>query len=402
MRPELGQSRRPLGEPPDRRRSTTRSWRDSGAAGRSRPSSPPGWERSSELAALRRQARELIEADFSGSGLWGFKDPRNSLTLPFWQRILPPMRYVICLRNPVDVAASLKARKEEPVPSRAGGGALVHIRASRARRHRGAPARARLLRGPDGGSRAGGRSAGAFHRTPIVGRRPRRRCASRSASRVSEGLWHHRTAVPNVVDASGSRSTSRRSIWRCASSFRARRASGTEVLDLVGALRGRAPDGGSPSSRPIRTEVEQLRERVARPGARAGRARARFASRSRDLEQRASRARAAARRASRARGGARRRRGPSCGGCRSRSVRRASERRPGDRSGMPSSPPPRTRRLAEVRARAERGDPRGGDRAGRREGRRRAAAARRPPRLALPDGGGRPLPRLSPRRATRP
>jgi hypothetical protein len=32
------------------------------------------------------------------------------LTLPFWQGLLPPMRYVICLRNPIDVARSLRRR----------------------------------------------------------------------------------------------------------------------------------------------------------------------------------------------------------------------------------------------------------------------------------------------------
>ncbi len=39
-----------------------------------------GWERTPELAEPRKQARELIDADFSDSDLWGFKDPRNSLT----------------------------------------------------------------------------------------------------------------------------------------------------------------------------------------------------------------------------------------------------------------------------------------------------------------------------------
>src|SRR5262249_45296500 len=77
------------------------------------PPLPTGWERSPELAAPRRRAREIIEGDFAGSELWGFKDPRSSLTLPFWQRILDPMRYVICLRNPIDVAASAQDRSRE-------------------------------------------------------------------------------------------------------------------------------------------------------------------------------------------------------------------------------------------------------------------------------------------------
>jgi hypothetical protein len=78
------------------------------------PSMPPGWESSEELAALRDEARAMLAESFEGHQLWGWKDPRNSLTLPFWQRLIPAMRYVICLRNPVDVAASLERRDGMP------------------------------------------------------------------------------------------------------------------------------------------------------------------------------------------------------------------------------------------------------------------------------------------------
>jgi hypothetical protein len=74
------------------------------------PELPPGWETSDALAAEREEAQVLIDESFGGQRLWGWKDPRNCLTLPFWQALLPPMRYVICLRNPVDVAASLGRR----------------------------------------------------------------------------------------------------------------------------------------------------------------------------------------------------------------------------------------------------------------------------------------------------
>lgn len=160
----------------------------------------PGWERSPELAELRSQARDLIQADFSGRNLWGFKDPRNCLTAPFWQQILGPMRYVICLRNPVDVAASLEARNEEPVPFDQGLELwLTYVRATFA-------------------ATAGHRSQLLFYEDlmadpePVVARlarfigheseaaQPEARAAIRVAA--SEGLWHHRTAVPNVVDAS--------------------------------------------------------------------------------------------------------------------------------------------------------------------------------------------------------
>jgi GT2 family glycosyltransferase/glycosyltransferase involved in cell wall biosynthesis len=74
------------------------------------PTFPPGWEQSPELAELRRRARSLIANDFATVQSWGWKDPRNSLTLPFWRSLLPPLRHVICLRNPIDVAHSVAAR----------------------------------------------------------------------------------------------------------------------------------------------------------------------------------------------------------------------------------------------------------------------------------------------------
>jgi glycosyltransferase involved in cell wall biosynthesis len=84
------------------------SWRDP-------PSLPPGWERSAELESEREEARALLAESFGGRRLWGWKDPRNSLTLPFWQHLQPDMRYVICLRNPLDVAISLQRRDGMPL-----------------------------------------------------------------------------------------------------------------------------------------------------------------------------------------------------------------------------------------------------------------------------------------------
>lgn len=70
----------------------------------------PGWEITPALQDLRERARAVIDEDFAAAKLWAWKDPRTCLTLPFWQRLLPPMRYVICLRNPADVAYSLERR----------------------------------------------------------------------------------------------------------------------------------------------------------------------------------------------------------------------------------------------------------------------------------------------------
>ena len=81
-----------------------------GGSWREPPSLQAGWEASSTLEAEREEARLLLEGSFAGRPLWGWKDPRNALTLPFWQQLLPQMRYVICLRNPLDVASSLQRR----------------------------------------------------------------------------------------------------------------------------------------------------------------------------------------------------------------------------------------------------------------------------------------------------
>jgi len=68
----------------------------------------PGWHRSSILKPLKQRARILVAECFGASPLWGFKDPRTSLTLPFWRDVIPRMRYVICVRDPAEVAASFE------------------------------------------------------------------------------------------------------------------------------------------------------------------------------------------------------------------------------------------------------------------------------------------------------
>ncbi len=61
------------------------------------------------LDPLRLKARLLIEG-FDSSTVWGWKDPRNSLTLPFWQGLLPGLKTLIIVRNPLEVAYSMRQR----------------------------------------------------------------------------------------------------------------------------------------------------------------------------------------------------------------------------------------------------------------------------------------------------
>jgi hypothetical protein len=73
------------------------------------PVFPDGWSRSPELADLKDKARGVL-ADFAGQALWGWKDPRTCLTLPFWQELVGPIRYAMAFRNPGEVIASLQRR----------------------------------------------------------------------------------------------------------------------------------------------------------------------------------------------------------------------------------------------------------------------------------------------------
>ena len=64
---------------------------------------------SARLDALRLKARLLVE-EFDPTTVWGWKDPRNSLTLPFWQELLPGLKTVVVVRNPLEVAHSMRER----------------------------------------------------------------------------------------------------------------------------------------------------------------------------------------------------------------------------------------------------------------------------------------------------
>lgn len=46
-----------------------------------------------------------------GSRRWGWKDPRNTFTIPVWSKIFPSMQVIHIIRNGIDVAASLWRRE---------------------------------------------------------------------------------------------------------------------------------------------------------------------------------------------------------------------------------------------------------------------------------------------------
>jgi hypothetical protein len=72
------------------------------------PTLPDDWH--DERIAAHRQRAEAIIPEFAGREPWGWKDPRNCLTLPFWQSLLGPMPVVLVVRNPLEVAQSLRIR----------------------------------------------------------------------------------------------------------------------------------------------------------------------------------------------------------------------------------------------------------------------------------------------------
>ncbi len=76
------------------------------------PPVPASWTED-RFRPLRAEAEALL-AEFVGREPWGWKDPRNCLTLPFWRTILDPVRVIVVVRNPLEVAASLSKRDGLP------------------------------------------------------------------------------------------------------------------------------------------------------------------------------------------------------------------------------------------------------------------------------------------------
>lgn len=84
-----------------------------------------------QLSAVARQALEAQLEQYVGPSGWhrratnewppfGWKDPRNTFTLPVWQRIFPGLRVVHIVRHGVDVAASLSRRHAEALRAATG------------------------------------------------------------------------------------------------------------------------------------------------------------------------------------------------------------------------------------------------------------------------------------------
>jgi hypothetical protein len=78
------------------------------------PSPKPGWERDLALDTLVHEAQSLLES-FADYSYWGWKEPRTTILLPFWKSLIRNIRFVICVRNPLEVAQSVAARDRIPI-----------------------------------------------------------------------------------------------------------------------------------------------------------------------------------------------------------------------------------------------------------------------------------------------
>lgn len=74
------------------------------------PDLPENWTADPRLTKPKEEAIHLVR-QLSAHGLWGWKDPRTCITLPFWKEIVPEMTIVLCVRHPIEVAQSLAARE---------------------------------------------------------------------------------------------------------------------------------------------------------------------------------------------------------------------------------------------------------------------------------------------------
>ena len=71
--------------------------------------SEPGWHAEEPFAGRQAEAAALVAATFTRAP-WAWKDPRAALLLPFWRAVVPELRVLVCIRNPVEVAASMTRR----------------------------------------------------------------------------------------------------------------------------------------------------------------------------------------------------------------------------------------------------------------------------------------------------
>lgn len=62
------------------------------------------------IEQYKKNAEEILLTISGGNQNWGFKDPRTMILLPFWKTLCPNAKYILLIRNPLEVAFSLSKR----------------------------------------------------------------------------------------------------------------------------------------------------------------------------------------------------------------------------------------------------------------------------------------------------
>ena len=102
------------------------------------PTFTNNWQQAESISDLKSRAISTCKKISSGKNkhqAWGWKDPRTCFFLPFWHSLMPDMKHVICVRNPLAVAQSIRARNNNSLPfgldlwERYNSNLLNHVRA---------------------------------------------------------------------------------------------------------------------------------------------------------------------------------------------------------------------------------------------------------------------------------
>jgi hypothetical protein len=72
-------------------------------------------ERLARKGPYRKKALQLLDKMRTAGRTWFWKDPRLSILLPFWRRLWKDVTYVVVVRDPLDIALSLRARDHLPI-----------------------------------------------------------------------------------------------------------------------------------------------------------------------------------------------------------------------------------------------------------------------------------------------
>jgi len=68
------------------------------------------WLMNINLEDEHQKVLEILKPIMKPGQIWGWKDPRATVMLPFWKTVFPKVKLIICLRNPLEVAISLSKR----------------------------------------------------------------------------------------------------------------------------------------------------------------------------------------------------------------------------------------------------------------------------------------------------